>query len=257
MGQEPQLTQNDLPKGRRDNEENMKIMILVVAVLAAASANASAQVDFDRGLSVNDFAAQAVTAAPQLPEAKAAGIPSYTVPDCKKAEFTAGGALEASLELRSLEMYQDCQNFGAPVGQICTPRPEYHSALAKVTLNQAPALLPGQKEKFEVCLNGPFLSLRQDKKNAYTYEVKRQLDAFLLTPQAADKGFFWHHEQPADACTITVDNGYYCVYRCKDGSFLSKPNPFPVIPSPNQWVGPIYTPCAPAISNLPVVKPLL
>jgi hypothetical protein len=53
-----------------------------------------------------------------------------------------------------------------------------------------------------------------------------------------------------------MDNGHFCVYQCQDGSFISKPNPFPVIPAPNQWVGPIHTPCAPTIHNLPVIVDL-
>lgn len=228
----------------------MKNIITAVVVLAAAAANAAAQVDFDRGLSVNDLAAQAVIAAPQLPEAKVIGIPSYTTPDCKKVEFAADSALEAAFDLRSLQMYQDCQNFGAPVGQICTPRPEYHYASAKVALTEKPQLAAGKKEAFQLCLNGPFLSLRPDKKNSYKYDIKRELNTFRLTPKfeaAGEKGF------SSDVCRIAMDNGHFCVYQCQDGSFISKPNPFPVIPAPNQWVGPIYTPCAPTIHNLPVV----
>ncbi len=227
----------------------MKHITIAVAAFLAAAVSANAAVDFDRGVDVKSAVEEARASVPQLPEAKI-GIPSYSVRDCKKVEFAAGGPLASDpVSLRSMEMYQDCQNFGAPVGQICTPRPEYRYASVRAALTSLPALAAGKKEVFEVCLQGPFLSLTQDKKNSYKYSVKQDMEGFLLTPKTADKGLFGHQEQPADACRIAMDKGHVCVYRCADGSFFSKPNPFPVIPAPNQWVGPIHTPCAPVISR--------
>jgi len=54
----------------------------------------------------------------------------------------------------------------------------------------------------------------------------------------------------AGTCTLAMDTGHTCVYRCPDGDYISRPNPFPPIPSPNQWVGPIHTPCAPTAQQI-------
>ena len=50
-----------------------------------------------------------------------------------------------------------------------------------------------------------------------------------------------------------MDDGHFCTYRCKDGSYISTPNSFPTIPSPNPWVGPISTPCRPTVPNTPLI----
>lgn len=227
-----------------------KIITAVVATLAVA-VSASAQVNFDKGVNVKSAVEQAVAAPIQLPEVKM-GIPSYTTNDCKKVEFTAESPLTSpEISLRSMEMYQDCQNFGAPVGQICTPRPEYNNATTKVVITEPRVLQPGQKEVFEVCLNGPFLNLRPVS-TVYKYSVKQDYEGFKLTPQAArsaDKS-----ASQADVCKLVMSASNTCTYQCKDGSYISRPNPFPGYPAPNPYVGPIPAgPCAPSISDIPSV----
>ena len=226
-----------------------RIITAVVATLALAAA-ANAQIDFDKGVDIKSALEQAKTAAPKLAEIQP-GIPTYTVPDCKKAEFTAESPLTSpAISLRSLEMYQNCQNFGGPVGDICTPDPEYQTATVKVTITAPRELKPGQKEVFEVCLKGPFLSLHPIS-TVYKYSVKQDYEGFKLTPQkafASEKGL------AGNVCRLVMDNGYTCGYRCDNGSYISKPNPFPVIPSPNPYIGPIATPCSPTMNNIPEIS---
>jgi hypothetical protein len=227
----------------------MKKIIAAVAMVSAITVSAGAAIDFDKGVDVKSAVEQAQAAASRLPEVKM-GIPSYTVPDCRKVEFTAESPLvSADIRLRSLEMYQNCQNFGAPVGQACTPDPEYNNAVTRLTITAPRELKAGQKEVFEVCLTGPFLNLRPVS-TVYKYAVKQDYDGFKLAPQgliAAEKGL------AGAVCRIAMDDGRTCVYKCGDGSFISRPNPFPGIPSPNQYVGPIYTPCVPTMNDIPAV----
>ena len=202
-------------------------------------------------MDVKSAVEQAVAAPTQLPDVKM-GIPQYTVPDCKKIEFGPESPLASPvISLRSMEMYQDCQNFGAPVGAICTPRPEYRYETAQIVITEPRVLQPGQKEVFEVCLRGPFLNLRQVSP-AYKYSVRQEFNVFRLTPQTA-KGAEKSASQD-NVCRLAADTANTCIYQCKDGSFLSKPNPFPAIPAPNQWVGPIPAgPCNPTIVNMPLI----
>ena len=227
----------------------MKTIIAVVSLLAAASM-ANAQVNFDQGVDVKTFVRQAASSDIEIPAARY-GIPTYSSRDCKKVEFTAESPLiSRDITLKSMEMYQDCQNMGPYVGQICTQHPEYRSETTRVTVTGPRELKPGQKEVFEVCLWGQFLSL-SPVSTIYKYKVKTTFDGIFITPKGliapAQKGF------SEDVCHIAMDTGNTCIYKCADGSYLSKPNPFPVIPSPNPWVGPISTPCRPTVPNTPLI----
>lgn len=220
----------------------MKLIISAVMLLVFGQI-ASAEVNFDQGVDVQNVIKEAKVSDVKAPEAKY-GIPVYSSRDCKKITFTETSPLASpKVELESREEYQDCQNMGYPVGQICTPRWERHYAAAQIVITEPRALQPGQTETFEVCLWGPFLSMKP-LTPAYKYSVNRVLDVFNLTPQIAPatKG------APQDVCSLVMD-GNTCVYRCKDGSYVSRPNPFPFIPAPNPYVGPISTPCRPTIPN--------
>lgn len=224
----------------------MKMMIAVISLLAAASM-ADAQVNFDQGVELKAFTAQAAAAKVELPESKF-GVPTYSSRDCKKVEFTADSPLtSADISLRSMEMYQDCQNYGYPVGQVCTSRPEYFNETTRVTVTEPRELKPGQKEVFEVCLWGQFLNLRPVS-TVYKYKVKTTFDGIFITPQ----GLIAAQEKAAGGtCKLAMETGYSCVYKCADGNYISRPNPFPVFPSPNPWVGPIHTPCQPFAQQTP------
>lgn len=159
----------------------MKKLVAIATLLAAAS-TASAQVNFDRGVDIKSFSEQAASAEMAVPEARL-GLPTYSSRDCKKVEFTAESPLtSADISLRSMTMYQDCQNFGAPVGQICASRPEYYSEITRVTVTAPRELKPGEKENFEVCLWGRFLTIRPVE-TVYKYKSKVTFEGVFITPQ--------------------------------------------------------------------------
>lgn len=223
----------------------MKIMIAAVSLLAAASM-AQAQVSFEQALDIKSFKQQASAVKIELPETKF-GIPTYSSRDCKTVEFTAESPLtSADISLSAMETYQDCQNMGYPAGQICFPRTEYFRETTRVIVTAPRELKPGQKEVFEVCLWGRFLNLRPVSA-VYKYKTKTTFDGIYLTP----KGLIEQPKAISGTCTLAMDAGNTCIYRCPEGNFISRPNPFPVIPAPNQWVGPIHTPCYPTAEPMP------
>ncbi len=219
---------------------NKKLIIALACFGFAAGANAA--VNFDQGVDVKSAVKEAVSSDVKLPEAKFGQLIGLTR-DCKKITFGAADPLTSpEVALTSRETTQDCQNMGYPVGQICFPSTRYYNENVKVVITAPRELKPEQKEVFEVCLWGSFLSLKQVSP-AYKYAVRQVLSTFELTPPAAVKS-----AAPADVCNLVMD-GNTCVYKCKDGSYVSRPNPFPYIPAPNPWVGPISTPCAFSIPN--------
>lgn len=225
----------------------MKKLIAIATLLAAASA-ASAQVNFDSGVDVKSFSEQAASAEMEIPEARL-GLPTYSSRDCKKVEFTAESPLtSADISLRSMTMYQDCQNFGAPVGQICTNRPEYYREITRVTVTAPRELKPGERENFEVCLWGRFLTIRPVE-TVYKYKSKVTFEGIFLTPQGLVAPKAETRAAASGFCRLAMDTHYSCVYRCGDGSYVTEQKPFPDMPAPNQWVGPITNHCRPGIAQ--------
>lgn len=224
-----------------------KLTIIVVSMSFAASL--SAQVNFDQGVDVRAFAAEASSGEFDIPEAKMTGIPTYSSRDCKKVEFKADSPLTSpDITLKSMEMYQDCHNVGYPAGQICTPRPEYYTETTRVVITEPRQLEPEQKEVFEVCLWGKFLTIRPVEA-VYKYKSRVTFDGIYMTPKGPIE---IAKAAGAGACTLAMDTGHTCIYRCPDGDYLSKPNPFPPMPAPNPWVGPIHTPCAPTAQQISI-----
>lgn len=223
----------------------MKKILAVVTLLAAASV-ANAQVNFDQGVDLESFKEQAASAKVEIPEARF-GMPTYSSQDCKKVEFTAASPLtSADISLRSMTMYQDCQNFGTPVGQICTNRPEYYSETTRVTVTEPRELQPGQKEVFEVCLWGQFLQIRPVE-TVYKYKSKVTFYGIFITPSGLVTPKAEAKAAANDFCRLAMDTQYSCIYRCNDGKYVTQQKPFPDMPSPNPWVGPITHPCRPGI----------
>jgi hypothetical protein len=228
----------------------MKTAISLIVMLTFAGI-AAAEVNFGQTMDVKSVinaakASDAAVPAPRFPQ-----MVNLTR-DCRKISFGSADPLaSAVVPLRSQEEDQDCQNMGPYVGQICTPSFQDFSANAQIVVTQPRELKPGQTETFEVCLWGSFLSMKPVS-TIYKYNVNRVLDVFQLTPQgpvaSASKA------APAqDVCNLAMDDGHFCTYRCKDGSYISNPNPFPTIPSPSPYVGPISTPCRPTIPNTPLI----
>ncbi|HBB66678.1 MAG: hypothetical protein A2X28_07530 [Elusimicrobia bacterium GWA2_56_46] len=209
-------------------------------MLLSLSRFASAEVNFDQGVNVRNIVEEASVSEVKAPEAKFI-VPSYTFRDCKKITFTETSPLTSpTVRLSSTEMYQDCQNTGYPPGQICFPHTNVYREDVRIVITEPRTLNPGQTEVFEVCLWGQFLSLKQITP-AYKYREDLVLSEFRLTPQAkaADaKG------GAQDYCSLVIDTVNSCSYQCKDGSWITKPNPFPSTPP---WVP--FHGCPPSVPN--------
>ena len=239
-------------------------MLIAVAFLLAAVSMAKAEVNFDQGVDVKAVleAAKAsdavVTPAPKASEAvvpAASRFPQMVnlTRDCKKITFGSTDPLSSAVvPLSSQEQDQDCQNMGPYVGQICTPSFRNFSANAQIVVTQPRELKSGQTETFEVCLWGEFLSMKPVS-TIYKYTVNQVLDVFQITAQGPIQAAVAKSAPAQDVCNLAMDDGHFCTYQCKDGSYISNPNPFPTIPAPNQWVGPISTPCRPSVPNTPLI----
>lgn len=226
--------------------------ITAIVILVAMGQFASAGVDFDGGVSVRAAINEAKASGVKAPAARFA-TPVDITRDCRKITFGASDQLaSAVVPLRSREEDQDCQNMGAPVGQICTPSFRYYSAAAQIVVTQPRELKPGQSETFEVCLWGSSLSMKPVS-TVYRYAVNRVLDVFQITPQGPIRPAAFKAAPAQNVCYLAMDDGHFCTYRCKDGSYITNPNPFPTIPSPNPWVGPISTPCSPTAADSPLI----
>ena len=233
--------------------------ILIASVCFGFASAAGATVNFDQGVDVKAAIDSAKASDVAIPAATKFPMLINSTRDCKKITFSATDPLTSpAVSLASQEQYQDCQNMGPYAGQICIPSFQNYRANAQIVVTQPRELKPDQKEVFEVCLWGSFLSMKPVS-TVYSYSVYRMLDTFQITPngpvqpgQNDDKSAV--KAAPAqDVCRLAMDDGHTCVYQCKDGSYISNPNPFPVIPAPNQWVGPISTPCRPTVPNTPLI----
>ena len=200
---------------------NKKLIIMSVCFGFVSAAGAA--VNFDQGVDVKSAIKEASVSDIKIPEAKASHIVDITR-DCKKITFGATDPLTSpEVALTSRETTQECQNMGYPAGQICIPNTKYYNETVKVVITEPRVLQPDQKEVFEVCLWGSFLNLKQVSP-AYKYSVRQFLGVFELTPPAATDAK--SVTNALDVCVLTMDTDAYCVYRCKDGSIISKPNPF-------------------------------
>ena len=211
---------------KNNNSVRGYVSLAVMAAVMALSAGqpASAGVSFDQGVDVGSFIKEAAASEVKAPEAKSAFLTDITR-DCKKVTFTQADPLvSAEVPLRSTETGQDCINYGYPVGQICTPIFRDYKANAQIVITAPRELKPGQKEVFEVCLWGSFLDMRPVS-TVYKYSVNRVLDVFQLTPRGLAQTET--AKSAEELCTLAMDTANSCIYQCKDGSFLSKPNPFP------------------------------
>ncbi|OGR51196.1 MAG: hypothetical protein A2049_09040 [Elusimicrobia bacterium GWA2_62_23] len=153
----------------------MKKIMLAVFAATSLLAAANAQVNFDQGVNVNDFIGQAVVSDVQVPMA----LPgrTHTTRDCVR--FTFGpedsGALTRKVYMRSQEYVTECHTTVGPNNQPvqnCSERPGmtwYEYGQIKMAER---ALLPWEKESFDMCLQGPWLDLYVNAAG-YRYTAKR------------------------------------------------------------------------------------
>ncbi|MCX5784221.1 MAG: hypothetical protein NTX59_00875 [Elusimicrobia bacterium] len=206
------------------NNNSVRGYVLLAVMVLSAGQSASAGVNFDQGVDVGSFIKEAAASDIKAPEARSA-FPTDITRDCKKVTFTQADPLaSAEIPLLSRETGQDCINYGYPVGQICTPIFKDYTANAKIVITAPRELKPGQKEVFEVCLWGSFLDMRPVS-TVYKYSVNRVLNVFQITPQGTVQA--GNAKSAEELCMLAMDTANSCIYQCKDGSFLSKPNPFP------------------------------
>jgi hypothetical protein len=158
-------------------EMNIKIAALLVCLCLPPAVDAA--VNFDQGIAVKTVIRQAAASDIKVPEAKFPVVTDRTR-DCKKITFGRNDPLASpDVSLTSIETSQDCQNMGA--GQICIPGSRVYHENARIVITAPRELKPGQKEVFEICLWGEFLSLRRIS-TVYKYSVNRVLGTFELTP---------------------------------------------------------------------------
>ncbi|MCX5791500.1 MAG: hypothetical protein NTY45_04670 [Elusimicrobia bacterium] len=223
--------------------------IASLAVILAFAQLAGAQINFDKGVDVKSAISSAKASEAVIPEARFPMVTDITR-DCKKITFTAADSLTSPLvSLVSRETGQDCQNMGYPVGQICTPTFRNYRAEAQIVVTQPRELKPEQKEVFEVCLWGSFLSMKPVS-TVYKYSVNQFLDVFQITPQTAVKAAAVK-SAPVENCLLVMDSNYSCIYQCKDGSYVSKPNSFGPPPFPGMDM-PMHG-CRPSVPNTPLI----
>ena len=209
----------------------VSLAVMAAVMVLSAGQSASAGVSFDQGVDVGSFIKEAAASDVKAPEVKSAFLTDITR-DCRKITFTQADPLaSAEVPLLSRETGQDCINYGYPVGQICTPIFRDYKAAAQIVVTAPRELKPGQKEIFEVCLWGSFLDMKPVS-TVYKYSVNRVLDVFQITPQGAVQTENAKSAESQEFCSLAMDTDYTCIYQCKDGSFLSKPNPFPSV---NGW----------------------
>jgi len=206
-------------------------------------------VNFDQGLDVTAVIRQAAASDIQVPEARFPMVTNVTR-DCKKITFTQNDPLvSAEVSLTSRETSQDCQNMGYPVGQICTPGFRTYRETPKITIMAPRELKPDQKEVFEVCLWGSFLSLKPVS-TVYKYSVNQILGNFELIPSIPVRAMEVT-KAAEDTCHLVMDSNYSCIYQCKDGSYVSKPSPFGPPPFPGMDMP--FHGCRPSVPNTPLI----
>lgn len=144
--------------------------LLVLALPAAA-------IDFDAGLDAAAVLAEAKTvSAPAAPVAaanvRAAGFRRYER-DCVSFRFGPNdGLVSESVWLRSTEWVEECYQTGDPRhggGRQCHERPgRTYRERVQVKLAERKPLAPWESDSFEVCLEGPWVDVRQHE-SAYEY----------------------------------------------------------------------------------------
>ncbi len=222
---------------------------VIFGLLLGFAPCANAAVNFDQGIDIKTVIQQATDSDIQIPAARFPMVTDVTR-DCKKITFTQSDPLVSpEISLVSRETSQDCQNMGYPAGQICFPNYRTYRETPKITITAPRELKPDQKEVFEVCLWGSFLSLKPVS-TVYKYSVNQLLGNFELTP-ALPVRTLEVSKAAADTCSLVMDSNYSCIYQCKDGSYISKPSPFGPPPFPGMDMP--FHGCRPSVPNTPLI----
>jgi hypothetical protein len=221
----------------------------ILGLLLGFAPCAKAAVNFDQGIDVKAVIQQAADSDIKVPESRFPMVTDLTR-DCKNITFTQNDPLVSpEVSLVSFETSQDCQNMGYPIGQICFPTSRTYHETPRITITAPRELKPDQKEVFEVCLWGSFLSLKPVS-TVYSYSVNQILGNFELTPAIPFRAMEVT-KAAEDTCNLVMDSNYSCVYQCKDGSYVSKPSPFGPPPFPGMDMP--FHGCRPSVPNTPLI----
>ena len=199
----------------------MKKVLFAALAVAGLTAAAHAQVDFDRGVNINEVISQAVSADLAIPAVPAADRGTYSR-DCVR--FTFGpedsGALTQKIYLRSTESNTVCHTVMQP-GPNGTQVPVQHcyeqpgmtwTRYGQIKMGDR-KLFPWERESFDMCLQGPWLELYVNAAG-YRYTAERQGSTydtlFVLTP----------HEKAA--MKADADGVNYADFSFSDGKFVFK-----------------------------------
>ena len=222
---------------------------IILGLLLCCAPCADAAVNFDQGVDLKAAIEQAAASDIQVPNARFPMLTDLTR-DCKKITFTQNDPLVSpEVSLVSYETSQDCQNMGYPAGQICFPTSRTYHETPKITITAPREFKPDQKEVFEVCLWGSFLSLTPVS-TAYNYSVNQLLGNFELTPSVPARTMDVS-KAAEDSCHLLMDSNYSCVYQCKDGSYISKPGSFGPPSFPGMAMP--FHGCRPSVPNTPLI----
>ncbi len=150
-------------------------LVLTAALLAAALP--AAAVDFDAAIDaaavLSEAEAAAVSAAPvAAATVRAASFRRYER-DCASFRFGPNDGLASdAVWLRSTEWVEECYQTGDPRhggGRQCHERPgRTYRERVQVTLTERKPLAPWESDSFQVCLEGPWVDVRQGE-SAYEY----------------------------------------------------------------------------------------
>ncbi len=173
------------------------VALLIIAVPAFAE---TPVVDFDQGVD-----AAAVVQEAQKNAVEAAGVEAENAVkvayraerDCVTFVFEPDGPTTSeTVWLRSTEYWERCENYGPPPygpGRICREEPRWtHREKVWVTLQDRKELYPWEREAFDVCLEGNWLSAHTIQA-AHKYTGDRVGEHFTLIageriPMRPDKG---------------------------------------------------------------------
>ncbi len=134
------------------------------------------ELKFDQGIDVKAFLKEAKSQAAEkkLAADHVSARPLYrrTERDCARFTFGPNDApVSEAVWLRSTEWIEECYPSGPNGGQHCHERPGFtYRERVQITLRDRQPLLPWEFDRFEVCLDGPWLDI-YDRETAYDYKL--------------------------------------------------------------------------------------
>ncbi|MBI5208804.1 MAG: hypothetical protein HY927_02380 [Elusimicrobia bacterium] len=154
------------------------VLALALSAVPACAEGAGAELptlDFDQGINVSDVIKAVKEKAAENKDAQAVAAHAYYTRydrDCVNFTIGAGDPPQTqSVWLRSTEWVEECYPQGPNGQQVCHQRPGFTwQERASVTLRDRQPLLPWEYDRFQVCLEGPWVGI-YEREAAYDYKV--------------------------------------------------------------------------------------